>query len=103
MGENTVIASQSGVSGSTKIGKHCVLAGQVGLAGHLQIADGTIFGAQSGVNNSVRIPNQTLQGSPVVPILNFQKSAAVHKNLPELQRLVYTMQKRIVELEKKLT
>jgi UDP-3-O-[3-hydroxymyristoyl] glucosamine N-acyltransferase len=102
IGENTVIASQTGISGSTKLGKHCVLAGQVGLAGHLQIADGTIFGAQSGVPNSVKIPNQILQGYPAISVMNFHKSAIVHKNLPELQKLVYAMQKRIEELEKKI-
>ncbi len=102
VGENTVIAAQTGISGSTKLGKHCVLAGQVGLAGHLQIADGTIFGAQTGVPNSVKIPNQVLQGYPAIPVMNFHKSAIVHKNLPELQKLVYAMQKRIEELEKKI-
>ena len=102
VGENTVIAAQTGISGSTKLGKHCVLAGQVGLAGHLQIADGTIFGAQTGVPNSVKIPNQVLQGYPAIPVMNFHKSAIVHKNLPELQKLIYAMQKRIEELEKKI-
>ena len=102
VGENTVIAAQTGISGSTKLGKQCILAGQVGLAGHIHIADGTIFGAQAGVANSVKIPNQTLQGSPAISLMNFHKSAIVHKNLQELQRLVYSMQKRIDELEKKL-
>jgi len=102
IGENTVIAAQTGISGSTKLGKQCILAGQVGIAGHLQIADGTIFGAQTGVPNSVKIPNQTLQGYPAVPIMTFHKAAIVHKNLPELQKLIYAMQKRIDELEKKL-
>lgn len=102
VGENTVIAAQTGISGSTKLGKQCILAGQVGLAGHLQIADGTIFGAQTGVPNSVKIPNQTLQGYPAIPVMNFHKSAIVHKNLPELQKLIYAMQKRIEELENKI-
>jgi len=102
VGENTVIAAQTGISGSTKLGKQCVLAGQVGLAGHLLIADGTIFGAQTGVPNSVKIPNQTLQGYPAIPVMNFHKSAIVHKNLPELQKLIYAMQKRIEELENKI-
>ena len=102
VGINTIIAAQTGISGSTKLGKQCTLAGQVGIAGHLQIADGTIFGAQTGVPNSVKTPNQILQGYPAVPIMNFQKSAIVHKNLPELQKLIYAMQKRIEELEKKV-
>lgn len=103
IGSNTVIAAQTGISGSTKLGKQCILAGQVGVAGHLQIADGTIFGAQTGVPNSVKIPNQTLQGYPAVPIMTFHKAAIVHKNLPELQKMIYAMQKKIEELEKKLS
>ncbi|MDR0811686.1 MAG: UDP-3-O-(3-hydroxymyristoyl)glucosamine N-acyltransferase [Paludibacter sp.] len=96
VGENTVIASQSGIAGSTKIGKHCVLAGQVGIAGHLHIADNTIFGAQSGVPNSVKEPNQILMGYPAIPAGNFRRSAVVYKNLPELQKKVYEIEKKIL-------
>lgn len=102
IGSHTVIASQTGISGSTKLGSRCTVAGQVGIAGHIQIADGTIFGAQTGVPNSIKKPNQILMGSPAIQLMNFQKSAIVYKNLPELQRLVYAMQKRIDELEEKL-
>lgn len=102
IGTHTVIASQTGISGSTKLGSRCTVAGQVGIAGHIQIADGTIFGAQTGVPNSIKKSNQILMGTPAIQLMNFQKSAIVYKNLPELQRLVYAMQKRIDELEEKL-
>lgn len=102
IGSHTVIASQTGISGSTKLGSRCTVAGQVGIAGHIQIADGTIFGAQTGVPNSIKKSNQILMGTPAIQLMNFQKSAIVYKNLPELQRLVYAMQKRIDELEEKL-
>jgi UDP-3-O-[3-hydroxymyristoyl] glucosamine N-acyltransferase len=102
VGENTVIAAQTGISGSTKLGKQCILAGQVGIAGHLHIADGTTFGAQTGVPNSIKVPNQSLQGYPAVPVMIFRKASVVHKNLPELQKLIYAMQKKIEELEKKI-
>ncbi|MFM2292540.1 MAG: hypothetical protein RIS29_2353 [Bacteroidota bacterium] len=102
IGSHTVIASQTGISGSTKLGNRCTVAGQVGIAGHIQIADGTIFGAQTGVPNSIKKSNQILMGTPAIQLMNFQKSAIVYKNLPELQRLVYAMQKRIDELEEKL-
>ncbi|MDD5184543.1 MAG: UDP-3-O-(3-hydroxymyristoyl)glucosamine N-acyltransferase [Paludibacter sp.] len=102
IGENTVIAAQTGISGSTKIGKRCVLAGQVGIAGHLNIADGTIFGAQTGVPKSIKIPNQVLQGYPAVPLGVFHRSSIVYKNLPELQKAVYDLQKQIQDLENRL-
>ncbi len=102
IGENTVIASQTGISGSTKIGKQCTLAGQAGLAGHIQIADGTIIAGQTGVPNSIKQPGQVLMGSPAIPLRDFQRSAIVFKSLPELQRLVYILQNKITELEKKV-
>lgn len=101
VGENTAIAAQCGVAGSTKIGKSCILAGQVGVSGHLQIADGSIFGAQTGVPNSIKIPNQTYLGYPAIPVGNFRRSSVVYKNLPELQKTVSDLQKRIAELEEK--
>jgi len=103
VGMNTVIAAQTGISGSTKLGKQCILAGQVGLAGHIHIADGTIFGAQTGVPSSVKTPNQTLQGYPAVPIMTFQRASIVYKKLPELQKTVFAMEKKIQELEIKLS
>ncbi len=103
VGMNTVIAAQTGISGSTKLGKQCILAGQVGIAGHLHIADGTIFGAQTGVPNSVKTPNQTLQGYPALPIMTFHRASVVYKNLPELQKTVYGLQKKIQELENRIS
>ena len=102
IGENTVIASQSGVAGSTKVGKQCTLAGQVGIVGHLHIADGTIIAGQTGVHNSVKKSGQILMGYPAIPLHDFQRSAIVFKSLPELQRMVYALQNKIEELEKKI-
>ena len=103
IGANTVIAAQTGISGSTKLGKQCILAGQVGIAGHLQIADGTIFGAQTGVPNSIKSVNQAFQGYPALPVMNFRRSSVVYKNLPDLQNTIYAMQKKIQELENKIS
>ena len=87
-------AAQCGIAGSTKVGKHCVFAGQVGLAGHLHIADNTMFGAQSGVPNSIKEPNQMLMGYPAIPVGKFRRSSVVFKNLPELQKKVYELEKK---------
>jgi UDP-3-O-[3-hydroxymyristoyl] glucosamine N-acyltransferase len=64
VGNNTVIAAQSGVSGSTKIGKNVMIGGQAGIVGHIQIADGSKINAQSGVGKSMKIPNTSVTGSP---------------------------------------
>ena len=98
IGENTAIAAQCGIAGSTKVGKNCILAGQVGISGHIQIADGTVFGAQAGVPNSIKTPNQILIGYPAIPVSNFRRSAVVYKNLPELQKTVFELEKKINEI-----
>lgn len=99
VGENTVIASQTGIAGSTKVGAQCMFAGQVGIAGHLHIADGTVLAAQTGVPNSIKKAKETFQGYPAIPVANFRRSAVVYKNLPELQQMIYQLQKRIQILE----
>ena len=63
IGENTVIAAQTGVAGSTKIGKSGMIGGQVGIAGHLTIGNNVRIQAQSGVGRNIK-DNEILQGSP---------------------------------------
>jgi UDP-3-O-[3-hydroxymyristoyl] glucosamine N-acyltransferase len=84
IGENTVIAAQSGVSGSTKIGKNCMIGGQVGIIGHLTIADGTKIAAQSGVAQSVKTPGTAVQGSPAFEVMPYQRSYVYFRKLPDL-------------------
>lgn len=92
IGENTVIAAQTGVAGSTKIGKNCMIGGQVGIVGHIQISDGVKIAAQSGVGQSVG-PNEILQGSPAFNIGDYKRTYVVFRKLP-------SMELRIRELEK---
>ncbi len=93
IGENTVIAAQTGVAGSTKIGKNCMIGGQVGFAGHIQIADGTKIAAQSGVAASIKNAGMTLMGTPAMPIMDFNKSYIFFKKLPAIQNTVETLKK----------
>ena len=94
IGENTVIAAQTGISGSTKIGKNCMIAGQVGFVGHLSIGDDVKIGAQSGVSGDLK-DGSIFMGSPAIDI-SIHRRALVHfKNLPEIV-------KRLDQLEKKL-
>ena len=86
VGAHTVIAAQSGVSGSTKVGEYCTLAGQVGLVGHITIAPRTIIGAQSGVSKSVKEPGTFIQGSPAFDYKQNLRAHAVFRRLPEMQR-----------------
>ena len=73
VGENTVMAAQTGISGSTKIGKNCMFGGQVGIAGHLKIANGTKIGAQAGILGDVKEENTAIIGSPAIEIKQFHE------------------------------
>lgn len=95
IGQNTVIAAQAGVAGSTKIGKNCMIGGQVGFAGHLKIADGTKIQAQSGISASVETPGTAIFGSPAIPYNEYIKSYAVFKKLPELYKKIARLEKII--------
>jgi UDP-3-O-[3-hydroxymyristoyl] glucosamine N-acyltransferase len=84
IGENTVIAAQTGIAGSTKIGKNCMIGGQVGIVGHITIADGVKIAAQSGVGHSITIENEIVQGSPAFNIGDYKRSYVIFRKLPEL-------------------
>lgn len=94
IGENTVIAAQSGIAGTAKIGKNCMFGGQVGISPHIDIADKTKIAAQSGIAKSIRDDDQVVMGSPAIGIKDFHKSYIHFKNLDKLV-------KRLDELEKK--
>jgi UDP-3-O-[3-hydroxymyristoyl] glucosamine N-acyltransferase len=86
IGRHTVVAAQTGISGSTKIGNHCVLAGQVGIVGHISLADRTTVGAQSGVSKSITESGTIIQGSPAFDYKQNLRSMAVFRRLPEIQK-----------------
>ena len=100
VGENTVVAAQTGVSGSTHLGKHCVVGGQVGFAGHLHIADGSSFGAQSGIQGDIEEPGKAFMGSPAVPLRQFQRNFIRLKQLEDLFKKVDELEKQIEALKK---
>lgn len=85
IGENTVIAAQTGIAGSTKIGKNCMIGGQVGLVGHITIADGVKIAAQSGISASILKEGEVVQGSPAFPIRNYKMSYIGFRRLPEME------------------
>ena len=83
IGENTVIAAQTGIAGTTKIGKNCMIGGQVGIAGHLIIGNNVKIQAQSGVGKNIK-DNETLQGSPSFGYSEYSKSYVHFRNLPKI-------------------
>jgi len=88
IGENTVIAAQSGVSGSTKIGKNCMIGGQVGIVGHILIGDNVRIAAQSGIQGNLK-DGAMVQGSPAFEISDYRKAYVCFKKLPQYFNLFY--------------
>ena len=101
VGENTVIASQTGISGSTKIGKHVTIAGQVGTVGHIEVGDNAILAAQSGISKDVPAGDVWF-GSPAMTIMKQKRIEASLRRLPELSKKVNNLVKQIEVLEQKL-
>jgi UDP-3-O-[3-hydroxymyristoyl] glucosamine N-acyltransferase len=96
IGENTVIAAQTGIAGSTKIGKNCMIGGQAGIVGHLSIADGVKIAAQSGVTKGVKESGASIQGTPAFNSMDFKRSFSVFKNLPNLQNQLNELENKMI-------
>lgn len=99
IGENTVIAAQTGLAGSTRIGKNCMFGGQVGFAGHLSIADGCKIGAQSGIMSTVTEENAVLLGYPATDSRQFLRSVAYIRKLPEMSSKIDALVKTVESLK----
>ena len=99
IGENTVIAAQSGVAGSTKIGKNCQFGGQSGLAPHIHIADGVKITPQAGIPNSIKEEGSIVMGTPAFNIREFQKSFIVYKQLPDLFKRIKKLENELNKLK----
>lgn len=95
IGENTVIAGQTGVAGSTKVGKNCMIAAQVGIIGHIKIADGVKIAGQSGIGNSIEQEGEIVQGSPAFSIGDYKRSYVLFRSLPKLSDKIREIEKKI--------
>ena len=94
LGENTVIAAQTGIAGSTKIGKNCVIGGQVGIAGHIKIGDNVKIQGQSGVISNIK-ENSSIQGTPAFSYNDYNKSYVYFKNLPNIVKEINRIIKKL--------
>jgi UDP-3-O-[3-hydroxymyristoyl] glucosamine N-acyltransferase len=72
IGAHTVIAAQTGISGSSSVGAHCLIGGQAGIGEHARLDDNTIIGGQGGVLNGKHVRGGTvLWGTPARPLREF--------------------------------
>ena len=100
VGENTVMAAQCGIAGTTKVGEHCMLGGQVGVAGHLHIGDRTILAAQTGVTNDIAA-SSIFMGAPAFDASKYRKCYVLFRKLPELYGQLRDLEKEIQTLKSK--
>ncbi|MEE1167597.1 MAG: UDP-3-O-(3-hydroxymyristoyl)glucosamine N-acyltransferase [Alistipes sp.] len=98
IGSNTVMSAQVGVAGTTKIGSNCFVGGQVGFADHIVIGNNCKIGSKSGLDKDVP-DNEIRFGYPSLPGVQYHRSFAVFKTLPDLQFKVRELEKRIVKIE----
>lgn len=98
VGKNTVIAAQTGVSGSTEVGAQCIIAGQVGFAGHIKIANKTTIGAQAGIMSSIEKEGERIIGSPAINARDYLKSYAGFKKLPKLMNKIEELEDKIINI-----
>ena len=97
IGENTVIAAQTGISGSSVIGKNVVIGGQVGIADHCELEDGAIAGAQAGIPTGKTVRRgQVVWGTPARPLEKFKKQFAWFGRLPELAERIKKLEDRVL-------
>jgi UDP-3-O-[3-hydroxymyristoyl] glucosamine N-acyltransferase len=95
VGENSVMAAQTGVAGSTKIGSNCMFGGQVGITGHITVASGTKAAAQTGISGHIKKEGSTLYGSPAFDFRDYQKSYIIFRKLPELKERIEKLEKQM--------
>jgi len=97
IGENTVIAAQTGVSGSSVIGKNVAVGGQVGVADHCEIENDAVIGAQAGIpSGKIVRSGQIVWGTPARPLDKFKKQFAWFSRLPELAERVKRLESQIL-------
>jgi len=101
LGENCLIVSQVGISGSTTLGRNVVLGGQVGVTGHITLGDGVMVAAQSGVHNKQKA-GATVGGSPAIAMKTYVRAAIQYGKLPEMRKDLHGLKKAVATLQEKL-
>ena len=98
IGANTAMAGCVGVAGSAKIGKNCTFGGAAMVLGHLEIADNVHISSGTMVSRSVLEPGQYTGFYPMAKNAEWEKSAAIVRNLSAMREKMRTLEKQIKQL-----
>lgn len=101
IGSQTVIAAQTGISGSTKLGQKIMIGGQAGIAGHLTIANGVKIAGGAGVTKNLEGEGKSYAGFPAEDAKQSLKTQVYTRQLPELEKRVKELEKLVAELVQK--
>ena len=99
VGANTVMSAQVGIAGTTKVGHNCFIAGQVGIADHVVVGNGVKIGSKSGIDKNVG-DDEIRFGYPALPGMQYHRSFAVFRQLPDMAQKLRELEKRLTNIEK---
>lgn len=92
--EDALICSQTGLAGSSHIGKRVILTGQVGIAGHLKIGDDAVFTAKSGISHDVE-PGKVMSGIPAFDNRDWLRSTAAFRKLGDMASRLRKLERKV--------
>lgn len=92
--EDALICSQTGLAGTSHIGKRVVLAGQVGIAGHLKVGDDVVITAKSATSHNVE-PGKVISGIPAFDNRDWLRSTAAYRKLGEMAARLRSLEKAV--------
>ncbi len=98
IGENTVMAAQAGVAGSTKIGRNCMIGGQAGISGHLTVGNDVKMAAQAGVPSNIK-DGRIVMGSPAMEASQYRKAFIYFRNIEKLVKRIEQLENEIKTLK----
>ncbi len=101
VGSHTVMASQTGMAGSSSIGEWCQTGGQTGIAGHLKIGNRVVLGGQTGVLGNIK-DDKVLMGSPSMDLDIAKRSYVIFPKLPDMYKKIGALEKELEELKKSI-
>ena len=97
IGDHCIIVSQTGIAGSTRLGDHIVLGAQTGVAGHIDVKSRSLFGGRTGITSDID-ESGVYSGMPAMPHKQALRVLVSQKDLPNLRRKVYELEKRLETL-----
>jgi UDP-3-O-[3-hydroxymyristoyl] glucosamine N-acyltransferase len=99
--EDCIVAAQTGIAGSSRLGRGAILGGQVGVSDHITVGEGSIVAAQSGIAQDVPA-GAKLAGTWARPMAQAKRIWAAQAAAPEMVVRMKKLERRVADLEARL-